>query len=196
MSEPGAARTILFFHIISARPSKQPRRVRTFLKVHARPRLANPLRCRGTESSTNKQHISLRRLHPTPEEDLDNEGHVIQTCASASAVHERSLSSLLTVPHPGRPESFRLCFRLGPMQLALSHVHPTARKLSFGPEPLAGTRGSGVPDRTLAYGLDLIRSGTPIGTLHPRSRSGGQYQRLNCVDEVLSQGFPVLRFKT
>jgi hypothetical protein len=139
MSEPGAARTILFFHIISARPSKQPRRVRTFLKVHARPRLANPLRCRGTESSTNKQHISLRRLHPTPEEDLDNEGHVIQTCASASAVHERSLSSLLTVPHPGRPESFRLCFRLGPMQLALSHVHPTARKLSFGPEPLAGT---------------------------------------------------------
>jgi hypothetical protein len=32
-SGPGAARTILLFHIISARPSKQPRMVRTFLKV-------------------------------------------------------------------------------------------------------------------------------------------------------------------
>ena len=33
-SGPGAARTILLFHIISARPSKQPLRVRTFLKVY------------------------------------------------------------------------------------------------------------------------------------------------------------------
>jgi GTPase involved in cell partitioning and DNA repair len=33
-SEPGAARTILLFHIISARPSKQPLMVRTFLKVY------------------------------------------------------------------------------------------------------------------------------------------------------------------
>jgi hypothetical protein len=33
-SGPGAARTILLFHIISARPSKQPLMVRTFLKVH------------------------------------------------------------------------------------------------------------------------------------------------------------------
>jgi hypothetical protein len=32
-SGPGAARTILLFHIISARPSKQPHMVRTFLKV-------------------------------------------------------------------------------------------------------------------------------------------------------------------
>jgi hypothetical protein len=31
-SGPGAARTILLFHIISARPSKQPLMVRTFLK--------------------------------------------------------------------------------------------------------------------------------------------------------------------
>jgi hypothetical protein len=53
-SGPGAARTILLFHIISARTSKQPRMVRTFLKVHTRPRLAFPLRCRGYES--NKQH--------------------------------------------------------------------------------------------------------------------------------------------
>ena len=37
-SGPGAARTILLFHIISARPSKQPRMVRTFLKVHTRPK--------------------------------------------------------------------------------------------------------------------------------------------------------------
>jgi hypothetical protein len=132
MSEPGAARTILFFHIISARPSKQPRMVRTFLKVHARPKLAYPLRCRGTESSTNKQHISLRRLHPTPEEDLNNEGRVMQTCASASAVHEHSLSSLLTVPHwcgapGGAPNPRILGFRTEPSRTVW---------ISFGPEPL------------------------------------------------------------
>ena len=33
-SGPGAARTILLVHIISARPSKQPLVVRTFLKVY------------------------------------------------------------------------------------------------------------------------------------------------------------------
>ena len=33
-SGPGAARTILLFHIISARPSKQPLMVRTFRKVY------------------------------------------------------------------------------------------------------------------------------------------------------------------
>ncbi len=33
-SGPGEARTILLFHIISAGPPKQPRMVRTFLKVH------------------------------------------------------------------------------------------------------------------------------------------------------------------
>jgi hypothetical protein len=47
VSGPGAARTILLFHIIIARPSKQPRMVRTFLKVHTRPGLAYQLRCRG-----------------------------------------------------------------------------------------------------------------------------------------------------
>jgi hypothetical protein len=46
-SGPAAARTILLFHIISARPSKLPLMVRTFLKVHTRLRLAYPLRCRG-----------------------------------------------------------------------------------------------------------------------------------------------------
>ena len=34
MSGPGEARTILLLHIISARPSKQPLMVRTFLKVY------------------------------------------------------------------------------------------------------------------------------------------------------------------
>jgi len=34
VSRPGAARTILLSHIISARPSKQPLMVRTFLKVY------------------------------------------------------------------------------------------------------------------------------------------------------------------
>ena len=33
-SRPGAARTILLSHISSARPSEQPLRVRTFLKVY------------------------------------------------------------------------------------------------------------------------------------------------------------------
>jgi hypothetical protein len=46
-SGPGAARTIPLFHTISARPPKQSRMVRTFLKVHTRPRLANALMCRG-----------------------------------------------------------------------------------------------------------------------------------------------------
>ena len=46
-SGPGAARTILLFHIISARPPKQPRMVRTFLKVHTLPRLVYALWCRG-----------------------------------------------------------------------------------------------------------------------------------------------------
>jgi len=36
-SGPGAARTILLFHILSARPSKQPLMVRAFLKVYAAP---------------------------------------------------------------------------------------------------------------------------------------------------------------
>jgi hypothetical protein len=46
-SGPGAARTILLSHTISARPPKQPRMIRTFLKVHTRPRLKYALRCRG-----------------------------------------------------------------------------------------------------------------------------------------------------
>ena len=33
-SGPGEARTILLLHIISVKPSKQPLRVRTFLKVY------------------------------------------------------------------------------------------------------------------------------------------------------------------
>jgi hypothetical protein len=57
--EPGAARTILLFNTISARPPKQPRMVRTFLKVHTRPRHCG---AEVTESSTNKQHhLSSRR---------------------------------------------------------------------------------------------------------------------------------------
>jgi hypothetical protein len=46
-SGPRAAGTILLFHIISARPPKQPRMVRTFPQVHTRPRLAYALWCRG-----------------------------------------------------------------------------------------------------------------------------------------------------
>jgi hypothetical protein len=34
-------------HDVSARPPKQPRMVRTFFKVHTRPRLTYALRCRG-----------------------------------------------------------------------------------------------------------------------------------------------------
>jgi hypothetical protein len=46
-SGPGAAGTILHLYIVSARPSKQPLMVRTFLKAHTRLRLAYLLRCRG-----------------------------------------------------------------------------------------------------------------------------------------------------
>jgi hypothetical protein len=60
-SGPGADRTILLFHIISARPSKQPRMVRTFLKVHTRPRLAyTHCGVEVTESSTNKSSLYVR----------------------------------------------------------------------------------------------------------------------------------------
>ena len=45
-SGPGAARTILLFHTISDRPSKQPRMVRTFLKVYGAG-LRQALRCGG-----------------------------------------------------------------------------------------------------------------------------------------------------
>ncbi len=55
-SGPGAARTILLFHTISARPPKQPRMVRTFLKVHTRPSWRMHCGAEVTESSTNKQH--------------------------------------------------------------------------------------------------------------------------------------------
>jgi hypothetical protein len=63
--EARAARTILLFHIISARPCKQPRMVRTFLKVHmvrtflkVHSGLGLCIHCgvEVTESSTNKQH--------------------------------------------------------------------------------------------------------------------------------------------
>jgi hypothetical protein len=71
-SGPGAARTILLFHTISARPPKQPRMVRTFLTVHTLPRLAGHhhlMHCgvEVTESSTNKQHhISHEALPRSP----------------------------------------------------------------------------------------------------------------------------------
>jgi hypothetical protein len=57
-SGPGAARTILLFHIISAGPSKQPRMVRTFLKVHTSG-LGWRIHCgvEVTESSTKNQNI-------------------------------------------------------------------------------------------------------------------------------------------
>ena len=49
-------RTILLFHTISARPPKQTRMVRTFLKIHTG--LGWRMHCGAevTESSTNKQH--------------------------------------------------------------------------------------------------------------------------------------------
>jgi hypothetical protein len=60
-SGPGAARTIgtiLLFYIISARPPKQPRMIRTFLKVVYKRGLGWRMHCgvEVTESSTNKQH--------------------------------------------------------------------------------------------------------------------------------------------
>ena len=48
----------LLFHTISARPPKQPRMVRTFLKVHTRPRLAFAL-C-GAEVTKSSTHIHHR----------------------------------------------------------------------------------------------------------------------------------------
>ena len=49
-SGPGEARTILLLHIISARPSKQPLMVRTFLKVYVE------LRSYFVSARTNKKN--------------------------------------------------------------------------------------------------------------------------------------------
>jgi hypothetical protein len=49
-SGPGEARTILLLHIISARPSKQPLMVRTFLKVYME------LGSYFVSAGTNKRH--------------------------------------------------------------------------------------------------------------------------------------------
>jgi hypothetical protein len=63
MSGPGAARTILLFHIISARSSKQPPMARTFLKVNGAWLLF------FVSARTNKRHHhhqGLRKLAETP----------------------------------------------------------------------------------------------------------------------------------
>ena len=65
-SGPGAARTILLFHIISAWPSKQPLMARTFLKVYGTWLLF------FVSARTNKRHHhhhqGLRKLAEAPGE--------------------------------------------------------------------------------------------------------------------------------
>ncbi len=56
-SGPRAARTILLFHIISARPSKQPRMVRTFREVYG----ARLLFFVSERTNKRHQHHLLRR---------------------------------------------------------------------------------------------------------------------------------------
>ena len=56
-SGPGAARTILLFHTFSARTPKQPRMVRTFLKVHTRPRLEYALRCCLVQTRSERESV-------------------------------------------------------------------------------------------------------------------------------------------
>jgi hypothetical protein len=62
-SGPGEARTILLLHIISARPSKQPRMVRTFLKVYVE--LGS---CFSVSARTNKRHHHHKVRSETGEE--------------------------------------------------------------------------------------------------------------------------------
>ena len=59
-SGPGEARTILLLHIISARPSKHPLMVRTFLKVHME------LGSYFVSARTKKRHHPLRVAAMTP----------------------------------------------------------------------------------------------------------------------------------
>ena len=59
-SGPGAARTILLFHIISARPSKQPLMVRTFLKVY----MELGSYCTFVSARTSKRHHHLNGMVP------------------------------------------------------------------------------------------------------------------------------------
>jgi hypothetical protein len=72
-SSPGLARTILLFHIISARPPKQPSMVRTFLKVHTRPRLDQP-QCRGSLSRSPSPPPPSFTQSPSPPRSLVRDG--------------------------------------------------------------------------------------------------------------------------
>ena len=60
-SGPGGARTILLLHIISARPSKQPLMVRTFLKVYME------LGSYFVSARTNKRHLRHLAVRDTLE---------------------------------------------------------------------------------------------------------------------------------
>jgi len=68
-SVPGEARTILLLYIISARPSKQPLMVRTFLNVYME------LGSYFVSARTNKRHHHHRRTPNTsPTESLARRG--------------------------------------------------------------------------------------------------------------------------
>ena len=77
-SGPGAARTILLFHTISARPLKQPRMVRTFHRYTRG--LGWRMHCGAevTESSANKQH-HLLPPRETGRDHWDRLGEIIGT---------------------------------------------------------------------------------------------------------------------
>ena len=71
-SGPGEARTILLLHIISASPSKQPRMVRTFLKVYME------LGSFFVSARTNKRHHHHHLVYPSHTSEQWGEGDCVK----------------------------------------------------------------------------------------------------------------------
>jgi hypothetical protein len=95
-SGSGAARTILLFHIISARPSKQPLMVRTFLKVYGAWRLF------FVSARTKKRHHHLTiRLSLESGESLRHVVCYFEQCSSSSVYGEADRNVVMESPCTG-----------------------------------------------------------------------------------------------
>jgi hypothetical protein len=83
---PGEARTILLLHIISARPSKQPLMVRTFLKVYME------LGSYFVSARTNKRHHHLSRssFYFLPVKSQSSTGQAGRSCTDSELLFHRT----------------------------------------------------------------------------------------------------------
>ncbi len=94
-SGPGAARTILLFHTISARPSKQPRMVGSTLGVYSFGLIF-------VSARTNKRHHHLSTLHP-----YSHAG-----CVVVPQIGQNSKNWILAKPAKTKTQKCRFYFNL------------------------------------------------------------------------------------